>query len=126
MHAVRRCIGALEDDLNTPKAITALHELRREAAKGEKGAAGCLKACAQFLGLLNHSPQEWKALSPPSHDVDEAVVQKLIDARIKARGDKDWGEADRLRDELVAMGIEIKDGKDPQSGEMVTSWKVRR
>ena len=119
-------LGALEEDLNTPKAITALHELRREAAKGEKGAAGCLKACAQFLGLLNHSPQEWKALSPRSRDVDEALVQKLIDARIKARGGKDWGEADRLRDELVAMGIEIKDGKDPQSGEMVTSWKVRR
>ena len=50
-------LGALEDDLNTPKAITALHELRREAAKGEKGAAGCLKACAQFMGLLNHSSE---------------------------------------------------------------------
>ncbi len=119
-------LGALEDDLNTPKAITALHELRREAAKGEKGAAGCLKACAQFLGLLTHSAAEWRGMTSPSRVVDEAAVQNLINARIKARDDKDWGEADRIRDELVGMGIVLKDGKDPQTGGMVTSWEVAR
>ncbi len=119
-------LGALEDDLNTPKAITALHELRREAAKGEKGAAACLKACARFMGLLNHSFEDWQALSSSLSKVDEQAVQQLVDARIKARGDKDWARADQIRDELVAMRIVLKDGKDPQTGDMITTWKVGR
>ena len=119
-------LGALEDDMNTPKAITALHELRREAAKGEKGAAGCLKACAQFMGLLQQSPEQWKAWHSSSQQIDEAFVAKLITARLKARSDKDWAEADRIRDELVEQGIVLKDGKDPATGEFVTSWNVRK
>lgn len=119
-------LGALQDDLNTPKAITAMHELRREAVKGEKGAAGCLKACAQFLGLLHQDQEQWKAWRPSSVAVDDVAIQGLIDARLKARADKSWAEADRLRDELVGLGIIIKDGKDPATGEAVTIWEVRR
>ena len=48
-------LDALMDDLNTPKAFAALHELRGEAAKGAKPAAACLKASAQLLGLLQMS-----------------------------------------------------------------------
>ena len=119
-------LGALEDDLNTPKAIAALHELRREAAKGEKGAAGCLKACGQFLGLLNHSTDQWKAINSSSVAIDEGKVQGLIDARLAARSDKDWSLADSIRDELVELGIELQDGQDPDTGQVVTSWKAKR
>ena len=40
--------------------------------------------------------------------------------------DKNWAEADRIRDELLAQGIQLKDGKDPATGERVTTWEVKR
>ncbi len=39
---------------------------------------------------------------------------------------KNWAEADRIRDELLAQGIQLKDGKDPATGERVTTWEVKR
>lgn len=113
-------LAALEDDLNTPKALAAMHELRREAANGEKGAASCLKACAQFLGLLGQSADEWAAWRPATVDVDDTAVEKLIAARTAARDGKDWGEADRIRDELAEMGVVLKDGPEG------TSWEIAR
>ena len=49
-----------------------------------------------------------------------------IEARNAARKAKDFKEADRIRDELAAMGIELKDAKDPKTGELVTTWEVAR
>ena len=119
-------LTALQDDLNTPKAITALHELRREAVKGEKGATECLKACAQFIGLLQQSEEAWQSWRPSSANIDEKAIQTQIDARLAARADKNWSEADRIRDELAEQGIALKDGKDPETGEVVTTWEVSR
>ena len=53
-------------------------------------------------------------------------IASFIDARSAARKAKDFKEADRIRDELAAMGIELKDAKDPQTGELVTTWEVAR
>ena len=64
-------LEALEDDLNTPQAIAALHALRSEAAKGAKPAAACLKASARLMGLLQSTPAEWKAWRPAALAVDE-------------------------------------------------------
>ena len=50
----------------------------------------------------------------------------LVEARNAARKAKDFKEADRIRDELAAMGIELKDAKDPKTGEPVTTWEVAR
>ena len=55
-----------------------------------------------------------------------AEVEQLIDARNAARAAKDFKEADRIRDELEAMGIMLKDAKDPKTGELVTTWEVAR
>src|SRR5262249_54808237 len=52
-------LDALGDDLNTPKAIAGLHELRAEAAKGAQGAAASLRASAQMLGLLHQPAASW-------------------------------------------------------------------
>jgi cysteinyl-tRNA synthetase len=112
-------LDALADDLNTPKALAALHELRGAAAKGDKAAAAALKGNAQLLGLLQGTPADWTAWRPASLAIDEAQVQGLIEARDAARKAKDFKEADRIRDALAAMGIEIMDSK---AG---TTWKVK-
>jgi cysteinyl-tRNA synthetase len=57
---------------------------------------------------------------------DDDVVQKLIEQRAAARKAKDFKESDRIRDELAAMGVVLKDGKDPKTGEPVTTWEVTR
>ena len=112
-------LDALTDDLNTPKMLAALYELRSEAAKGAKPAAACLKASAQLVGLLRQSATEWSAAASAS--VDESKVVNLIDARNAARKAKNFKESDRIRDELKAMGVELEDKKDG-----TTTWKVRR
>ncbi|MEJ2125878.1 MAG: hypothetical protein P8Y47_14105 [Alphaproteobacteria bacterium] len=58
--------------------------------------------------------------------LDADTVETLIAARIAARKAKNWAEADRIRDELVAMGIVLMDAKDPETGEIVTTWEVAR
>ncbi|MFL5089707.1 MAG: cysteine--tRNA ligase [Xanthobacteraceae bacterium] len=113
-------LDALADDLNTPKALAALHELRSEAAKGAKPAAASLKASAQMLGFLQRPAAEWLAWRPASLMIDEARVTGLIEARNAARKAKNFAEADRIRGELSSMGIELKDSKEG------TSWQVAR
>ncbi len=119
-------LEALEDDLNTPRTLSALHELRSEAAKGAKGAAACLKASARMIGLLESSRDEWAAWRPASLAVDEARIRRGIEARLAARRAKNFAEADRIRDELAAMGIALKDAKDPKTGEITTTWEAAR
>ena len=113
-------LDALFDDLNTPKAFTALHELRGEAAKGPKPAAADLKASAQLIGLLQLPTVEWRAFRPASVSIDETKIISLIEARAAARASKDFKESDRIRDELAAMGVVLKDSKDG------TTWELAR
>jgi cysteinyl-tRNA synthetase len=113
-------LDALLDDLNTPRAFAALHELRGEAAKGAKPAAACLKASAQLIGLLQEPAAEWRAFRPASSAVDENKVVDLIEARNAARKAKNFKESDRIREELAAMGVVLKDSKDG------TTWELAR
>ena len=113
-------LDALFDDLNTPKAFAALHELRGEAAKGAKPAAACLKASAQLLGLLQIPASDWASFRPASITIDEGKVVNLIEARNTARKAKNFAESDRIRDELAAMGVVLKDSKDG------TTWEIAR
>jgi cysteinyl-tRNA synthetase len=119
-------LDALGDDLNTPQAIAALHALRSEAGKGSKPAAACLKSSARLMGLLQLNAAEWKAWRPATLQVDDANVEALIAARHAARKAKDFKEADRIRDQLAAMGIQLKDSKDAATGEVRTTWEVKR
>ena len=112
---------ALTDDLNTPQALAALHELRAEASGGAIGAARCLKASAGMLGLLQHTGADWTALRAPPTNLDRAFVEKRIADRAAARAARNWAEADRIRDELAGLGIVLKDNKDG-----TTSWEVKR
>jgi cysteinyl-tRNA synthetase len=112
-------LDALADDLNTPKAFAALHELRSQAAKA-KGAVASLKASAQLIGLLQMDAAQWASFRPASLAVDEHKVVSLIDARAAARKARNFAESDRIRDELAAMGVVLKDSKDG------TTWEIAR
>lgn len=108
-------IAALKDDLNTPVALAELSRLAGEAngAADRDDRAGMaairadLLAAGQHLGLLSVSPTEWEQ---GGDDAEKDRIDALVAARIEARNQKDWAEADRLRDQLKAEGIEIMDG----------------
>ncbi|MBH0239181.1 cysteine--tRNA ligase [Methylobrevis albus] len=110
-------VEALSDDLNTPKAIAELHGLKSDPA----GLAGSLR----LLGLLAEPKADWAARRPAS-TVDQDHVAALVAERIAARKAKDFAASDRLRDELVALGVVLMDGKDPATGELITTWELKR
>jgi cysteinyl-tRNA synthetase len=113
---------ALCDDLNTPRAIAELHQLRNAVVHGSGGAALVdLVKSLRFLGFLQSTPAEWDARKHAVHGVDAGKIDKLIDARNAARKTRNFKEADRIRDELKAMDIELEDHKDG-----TTTWKVKR
>jgi cysteinyl-tRNA synthetase len=103
-------VAALADDLNTPKMIAELHALRRA------GKAAELFGAMQLLGI--------ERVARGHVDLDGRAIS-LIEARTDARARKDWKESDRIRDELAAMGVVLKDGKD-KDGKPVTTWEIAR
>lgn len=117
-------VNAFSDDLNTPSAISILHGLGKSARRNTE-TAGQLRATLEFMGVYGgEKPEELNAgYEPPS--VDGAKVEALIAARNAARKGKDFKEADRLRGELSALGIQLKDAKDLQTGEVVTTWEAK-
>jgi cysteinyl-tRNA synthetase len=118
-------IGALADDLNTPSAISILHGLAKSAKRGDATKAAELRATLQFLGV--YGGETAAELSLQKHaNVDAAHVRDLIAKRLEARRAKDFKASDRIRDELAALGIALKDTKDSASGEIVTTWEYKR
>ncbi len=113
-------LEALGDDLNTHQVITVLHGVRNQAQAGDQKARGDLAAALQWLGFLRESAAQWAARRQTGAGVDTAKVQALIDARTAARAAKDFAESDRIRDELAAMGVVLKDSKGG------TTWEVAR
>jgi len=115
----RSVVSALSDDLNTPQAITEIHGMSRAAKDGDEKAAELLAGAADFLGLQR---TKWDA-KLEKHLFDDALndkIDKLIAERTAARKAKDFKESDRIRDELAAMGVVLKDSKDG------TTWEIAR
>lgn len=108
--------AAMDDDFNTPVALSVLFDLAREInrlrdtndldAARDLGARLC--QLADILGILKQTPQSF--LQSGMMDNEVATIEKLISARNLARVNKDWKEADRIRDELIQMGIVLEDG----------------
>jgi cysteinyl-tRNA synthetase len=124
-------LDALKDDLNTPRAIAELRRLAKETKKNlpinfpdsQSPHAILYKSCS-ILGItLKNS---FLASDLVTNKVDIKLIEKLRDERLAARKAKNWAEADRIRDELEAMGIALKDAKDPETGEIVTTWEIAR
>jgi cysteinyl-tRNA synthetase len=113
-------VDALADDLNTSQAIAELHRLAGLAKAGDASAAQALHTSLEFLGIL--SPASFASRRKQELSADAA---RLIDERKAARARKDFKESDRIRDELAAMGVLVKDGKDAD-GNPVTTWEIAR
>ena len=112
-------VDALTDDLNTSQAIAELHRLAG-LARTDETAAQTLHTALEFLGVLtpaSFATRKKRELS--------AAAARLLEERKAARARKDFKESDRLRDELLAMGIVLKDGKDAD-GNPVTTWEAAR
>ena len=97
---------ALEDDLNSPKALAVLEDLATPA-----GAAD-LKAGAQFMGLLQSNADEWFRGDTGADALSEDEIAKRLAEREEARAAKDFDRADQIRKELEAAGIALEDGPD--------------
>jgi cysteinyl-tRNA synthetase len=116
-------VEALYDDLNTAQAMAVLHGLRNAAASGGARERGEFAASLRLLGFLSMSAAAWKGRKQQASGIDAEQVDRLIADRTAARARKDFKESDRIRDELAAMGVAIKDGKDAD-GKPVTTWEI--
>ena len=105
---------ALLDDLNTPKAIAALHASCKALNKADaKTAATCkgeLLAMGRLMGLLGSDPEQWFTESSSSAALTPEDIEQRLAARLEARARKDFAAADAVRDELQVAGIELEDG----------------
>jgi len=116
-------MAALTDDLNTPLAISVLHELANAYHKAgddaaRLAAASGLKAATNLMGLLNQPPEAWFKWQPAgASGLNDAAIEQAIADRLAARKAKNFAEADRIRNDLAAQGVILEDG--PKG----TSWK---
>ena len=107
----------LYEDLNTPGYIAKLHQLYEKASKG-KDKELFISAC-KFIGLLNENYDKWQNYKKSKMLINEIEIEEKIDLRNKARENKNYNEADRIRDELLDKGVLIED----KNGK--TIWKFK-
>ena len=109
----------LLDDLNTPGYITNLHKLYEKASKGSDEDKRIFISACHFVGLLDESKEDWLKFKKSKVSISESEILFKINQRNKARINKNYDEADKIRNDLLDKGvlIEDKDGK--------TVWKFK-
>ena len=112
-------LSPLYDDLNTPGYIANLHQLYEKALKGNDNNKSLFVLACNFIGILNKTKEEWLSIKKKKLLISEIDILKKIELRNKARKDKNYKEADKIRKDLSDKGvlIEDKDGK--------TIWKLK-
>ena len=115
-----RFAAAMQDDLGTPKALTVLEDALavKKIDPGAKRALITWMDDVLGLGLLTLARSDLR-IRPKDAEADEAILAEKLEARRKARAEKDFATSDALRGELAAMGVEVMDG-DPLEWE----WKI--
>ncbi len=131
----KEVIDPLFNDLNTWKCFSALQALKKSRRYEE------LSASIKFLGIAPTIAASFSATASirfSAHgtfeagsgklepSVDQQSIDQIILKRLAFLAAKDFANADRIRNELLAQGIQLKDGKDPATGERVTTWEVKR
>jgi cysteinyl-tRNA synthetase len=117
--------AAMQDDFNTPEALAVLFELAKEVNRLKQddeqqaaNVANLLKALASLLGILQMDIEAWfKAGAGHEEGLSDSDIESLLEQRVQARADKNWAEADRIRDVLQENNIILED----KAG--VTSWR---
>jgi len=109
----------LYDDINTPGYIANLHKLYDKASKGSDEDKQIFNSACNFIGLLNETKEQWLNHKKGKIEISEKEINNKIELRNKARSNKNYKEADNIRDYLLDKGvlIEDKDGK--------TIWKFK-
>lgn len=108
--------AAMNDDFNVPVALASLFDLTREINRlrdegnidHAAGLAALLKRLGGILGLLQQSPEEF--LQAGINHEEARQIESLIEGRNEARRQKNWAQADKLRDQLLEMGVALEDG----------------
>lgn len=113
--------AALNDDLNTPIAIAELHALAKALNKADEADKPALKArilaAADLLGILQSDPEEWFQGASSAEAISADNIEALIAQRQQAKLDKDYAQADKLREDLKAQGVVLEDSRDG------TTWR---
>jgi cysteinyl-tRNA synthetase len=113
----RRFKDAMDDDFGTPEAVAVLHELANDVFQGKLAAATELRALGGVLGILQREPAEF--LRGGLAGGEDGWITERIAARTAARARKDFREADRIREELLARGVVLEDAGG------TTTWRRR-
>jgi cysteinyl-tRNA synthetase len=113
IHAPDNVVEALSDDLNTSQAMFEINliadKLSKSNNKDKSTLKGELVSSGKILGLFQQSPSEWLKYGKTNNNIDSNFIEELILKRNKAREGKNFQEADKIRDELTNINIEIED-----------------
>ena len=112
-------INALEDDLNTPKAISVLHQLYKDCKSDDRNTVETFLSSANFLGILMHTSSEWLSWGKEKLSIDEKQIELLISERKSARDNGNFEKADKIRNDLEHKGILLEDNEGK------TTWRFK-
>ncbi len=109
----------LLDDINTPGYIAKLHDLYNAASKGDEEKKSKFNRACKLIGLFDLSKEEWESIKKSKISVSESYIKNKIEEREKAKNNRNFDLADKIRDELSSKGIIIEDQKGK------TIWKAK-
>ncbi len=119
-----RFMAAMDDDFNTPEALAVLFELAREINRVRKqdrcqaaGLAAELRRLGEVLGILQSDPETYLRGEGGANGFSDEQIDELVAQRLAAKADRNWAEADRIRDRLQQAGVVLEDGAGG------TSWR---
>jgi cysteinyl-tRNA synthetase len=112
-------LNPLYDDLNTPGYIANLHKLFEKSQKGDLKDKEIFISACNFIGLLTETKNKWLEFKKSSSIISEEEILKKITQRNKARDEKNYKLADKIRNELLDKGVLIEDKDDK------TTWKLK-